>query len=251
MLRGDPREDPRAEARGRARHRDDEARVVDELPVPSADAGDAAAVSEVLHADGGSKGPDCGRAQRRGGRQQRCGRAHTAAQGIAERVTCSDEGTARAGVGSVQRQHLGERPGQVRRDAGHQQVALRGALVRDPDLPGREVAQPPVHEFRGPAARARREVTAFDEDGAQAARRGIQCHARTGDAASDDEHIDLGAVRDLVELSPPPRGIQCGRSRRPPAHAHHPRISNRPRTAAASSVRQLSTSSHSSTSGAD
>ena len=49
-----------------------------------------------------------------------------------------------------------------------------------------------------------REVVPFDQDGAQAAARGIQCDPHPGDAAADDEQIDLALVGERLELSGAP-----------------------------------------------
>ena len=44
-----------------------------------------------------------------------------------------------------------------------------------------------------PPARARREVTALDEQSAQAAHRQVAQHAGAGGTAADDDDVDLGA----------------------------------------------------------
>jgi hypothetical protein len=87
-------------------------------------------------------------------------------------------------------------------------VALARRLPRDGDITLDEVAQPAVHELRAPAARARREVDALDEGGAQASRCGIEHDSGPGDAAADDDDV-VGGAGQAVEGGRP-RGCVDG-----------------------------------------
>jgi hypothetical protein len=49
-----------------------------------------------------------------------------------------------------------------------------------------------VHQLRGPAARAAREVRLIDEPNPVTPARGVQRHAGACDSSSYDEHIDPG-----------------------------------------------------------
>ena len=135
-------------------------------------------------------------------------RADEAAQAVAHAVAGGDDRAARPVVGRVERDHLRERAGQMRGDPGEQQVPLGGALVRDAELTRRQVAQSAVDELRAPPARAVGEVVAFDEDGAQAAARGIQCQPDPGDAAADHDDVDDRVVGERRELPSASVGVQ-------------------------------------------
>ena len=78
--------------------------------------------------------------------------------------------------------NTGSRNGSTRTRCGAvvaQHLALGERLVHEADLALLEVAQPAVHELRRLRRRARREVVAFDERGAQPAGRGVERDART------------------------------------------------------------------------
>ena len=72
-----------------------------------------------------------------------------------------------------------------------QPLALGERLVDEADVALLEVAQPAVDELRGLRRRARGEVVALDERGAQPAGRGVEGDPRAGDAAADDEHVEV------------------------------------------------------------
>ena len=69
-------------------------------------------------------------------------------------------------------------------------LAFVEALVDQPELALLQVAQAAVHELGALRARARREVVALDERGAQAPAGGVERHAGAGDAAADHEHVE-------------------------------------------------------------
>ena len=99
-----------------------------------------------------------------------------------------------------QRQNLRERSREMRGDPGHQHVPLRSALVRDAELSGCQIPQPAVDELGTPPARAVREVAALDQHRAQSPAGGIQSQSCTGDAAADDENIDVRIVAEHRQL---------------------------------------------------
>ena len=71
-----------------------------------------------------------------------------------------------------------------------QALALGQGFVHEPDLALLQVAQAAVGQLRGLRRRARREVVALDERGAQAAGGGVEGRAHPGDAAADDEDVE-------------------------------------------------------------
>ena len=85
-----------------------------------------------------------------------------------------------------ERQHAHE----VRRGLA-QDLALGERFVDEADLLLLEVADAAVHELRRLRRRARREVVPLDERGPQAAGRGVERDADAGDAAADDEHVEV------------------------------------------------------------
>ena len=85
-----------------------------------------------------------------------------------------------------ERQHAHE----VRRGLA-QDLALGERFVDEPDFLLLQVADAAVHELRRLRRRARREVALVDERDAQAARRGVERDAGAGDAAADDEHVEV------------------------------------------------------------
>ena len=94
-------------------------------------------------------------------------------------------------VGHEERQ----RPDQVRRGRPHEDGALAGALPRQADLAVRQVAQPAVHELRRPAAGARGEVGALQQDDGEPAARGVERDPGAGHPAAHDDDVDRGARR--------------------------------------------------------
>ncbi len=85
----------------------------------------------------------------------------------------------------------GIRNGRIRTRCGQRDLALGETLVHERDLALLEVAQPAVHELRALGRRPRCEVVPLDEPGAQAPGRGVERHPGPGDAAADDEYVEL------------------------------------------------------------
>ena len=73
-----------------------------------------------------------------------------------------------------------------------QPLALVQRLVDEPDLALLQVAQAAVDELRRLRRRARGEVVALDQRGAQTAGGGVERGAGAGDAAADDQHVEVG-----------------------------------------------------------
>src|SRR3954468_21883492 len=103
----------------------------------------------------------------------------------------------------------------------HQDVPLDGALPRDPDVAGDEVAQPAVHQLGTPPAGAERPVVRLDEDDPEPARGRIEGRTGAGDATPDDEQVDRLGVGEGVEVAPPAGRVESGRAhgRRYPSSA--------------------------------
>ena len=76
------------------------------------------------------------------------------------------------------------------RGVAPQDLALGEGFVDEPDLLLLEVPEPAVHELRRLRRRARREVVALDERGAQAAAGGVERATDTGDATTDDDDVE-------------------------------------------------------------
>ena len=76
--------------------------------------------------------------------------------------------------GVVQRVEERHRTDQVRRQPGQQQPALLERLADQPEVEHLEVAQPSVHQLRGPAARPAREVALLHERGGEPTRDGVE-----------------------------------------------------------------------------
>ncbi len=70
-------------------------------------------------------------------------------------------------------------------------LALVQGLVDEADLTLLEVAQATVHELGALRARARREVVALDQRGAQAPAGGVERHPGAGDATTDHQDVEL------------------------------------------------------------
>ena len=127
----------------------------------------------------------------------------------------------RAGEPAVDQPVLREHRDEERQDAhevrrvAQRDLALGEVLVDEPELALLQVAEPAVHELRALRRRARREVVALDERGAQAPARGVERDPGAGDAAADDEHVEL-LVRQPCERLRPVEG------RRPARRVHSP-----------------------------
>jgi hypothetical protein len=85
------------------------------------------------------------------------------------------------------------------RGVAQQALAFVQRLVHQADVAVLEVAQPAVHQLGRLGRRARGEVVALDEGGAQAAGGGVEGHTGAGDAAADDEHV-VGADAQAGEV---------------------------------------------------
>ena len=70
-------------------------------------------------------------------------------------------------------------------------LAFVERLVDEADLTLLEVAQATVHELGALRARARREVVALDQRGAQAPAGGVERHPGAGDATTDHQDVEL------------------------------------------------------------
>ena len=88
-----------------------------------------------------------------------------------------------------ERQHLHQVRGVVA-----EALALGEGLVDEADVALLEVAQAAVDELRGLRRGAGGEVVALDERGAQAAGGGVERAADAGDAAADDQDVEVGVA---------------------------------------------------------
>ena len=78
----------------------------------------------------------------------------------------------------------------MRRERDHQ-LALEQRLAHEPEVEVLQVAQAPVDELARAAGGSRGEVGALEQRHAVAARGRVQRHAGAGDAAADDDHVEL------------------------------------------------------------
>ena len=78
-----------------------------------------------------------------------------------------------------------------------QALALGQVLVHQPELTLLQVADPAVDQLGGLGRRARSEVVLLDQRGAQAAAGGVQGHPGAGDAAPDDQDVEMLAGQAL------------------------------------------------------
>ena len=83
-----------------------------------------------------------------------------------------------------------QRADQVRRVV-EQALALGQVLVDEAELALLEVADAAVDHLRGLRGRPRGEVALLDQGGPQAAAGGVEGHPGAGDAAADDQHVEL------------------------------------------------------------
>ena len=83
-----------------------------------------------------------------------------------------------------------QRAHQMRRQR-HHQLALEQGLADEPEVEVLQVAQAAVDELARAAGGPRGEVRALEQRHAVAARGGVQRDARAGDAATDDDDIEL------------------------------------------------------------
>ena len=89
-----------------------------------------------------------------------------------------------------------------------QQLALRECLVDESELALVEVAEATMHELGALAARARREVVPLHERGPQTTRRRVERDSDAGDAATDDEHVEVLVAKALQRAGPVERGAR-------------------------------------------
>ena len=188
---------------GGAGEADGQPRVVFELGVPGQEA-----AAQAVAVDAGGEAQqlvdvDAPRAREVGGRG-----AGAAAQAVAQREADAGEALGARVDGRRQRHGLHDRPDEVRRGTGEQDMALTGALHGDADRALREVAQAAVDELGAPAARAPGQVAPLDERDAQAARGGVQRGAGAGDAATDDEQVERRAVAQRLEVGGAAIGVE-------------------------------------------
>jgi len=85
---------------------------------------------------------------------------------------------------------------QVWRERDHQ-LALEQRLAHQTQIEVLQIAQTSVYELAGAAGGARREVGSLDERDAVAATRGVQRDPGAGDAAADDEYVEVLMSEDL------------------------------------------------------
>ena len=205
VLDAAPGQDPGAVTGRGAGERDHQAGVVDELPVPlhdpAAQAGPPDGRQEPQHLGGA----DPARPRQRGGRSS---------GGDPQRVG-GGESRAREQVAAGrhvrgQRMHERQRGDQVRRRPPEQDVALGGALVRQPEVPGGQVAQPAVYQLRTPPRGAEGQIVRVERGDRQAAGGGVEGHAGAGDAEADDEQIDEPAAGQVGQVT----GAAVGRQGR-------------------------------------
>ncbi len=83
-----------------------------------------------------------------------------------------------------------QRMHEVRRERDHQ-LALEQRLAHEPKVEVLQVAQPAVNELARAARCTRGEVRALQQRDAVAARGRVERDARAGDAAADDDHVEL------------------------------------------------------------
>ena len=92
-------------------------------------------------------------------------------------------------VPSEERNEEGEGRDQVR-GVLQEPLPFGEVLVDQPVLVLLEVAESAVDQLGRLGGGARREVVLLHQGGAESSARGIQCHAGTGDASADDQHVE-------------------------------------------------------------
>ena len=182
---------------------DDESRVVLELAVPRHERAAQAVAADrrgeprgLGHRDAARAGQDAD-AGASGAAQDVAGDKAEPGQALGARIDGGQKG-----------HDDRDRPDEVRRGAGEEDLALAGALVGDADRALGEVAQAAVDELGAPAAGAPGEVLALEQRNRQAARRGVESDARAGHPAADDKDVDDTSVAELGEFTVPARGVE-------------------------------------------
>ncbi|WP_241175963.1 lipid asymmetry maintenance protein MlaB [Modestobacter sp. KNN46-3] len=197
----DPGEHTGPEGGGGAGQRDDQPRVVDQLPVPEDDA--AAPRAHTGHQPGDALRPDPA-----GAGQGAAPAGHGEPDGIAQPpAEPGQRADVPAGhVGHQERQP----PDQVGCGDAHQHGALPSAVPGQPDLPLRQVPQPAVHQLRRPAAGARGQVHALAQRDAQPAGGGVQRDPGAGDPTAHDQDVDPLGDEPVEVAGPAARVERCG-----------------------------------------
>ena len=112
-----------------------------------------------------------------------------AAHRVVEGQAGGDVGALPAAAG--QRVEEGDRLDEVRCDAAQHQLALLERLAHEVEVHLLEVAQAAVEELGRPRRRAGGEVALLDEGRRETAGGRVEGDAAAGDAATDDEHVEL------------------------------------------------------------
>jgi hypothetical protein len=178
------RGDERAVGGGRAGDGDDHAGVV------------LGGVVELDGADervGAQRGRDLERAAL--GEMAVAGNGPSAADGVVEDQPGAEVRALPAAA--AQRPQERHRRHEVGREPREQQLALAQRLAHEPEVAHLEVPQAAVDELARCAGGAGREVARLDERDAQAARGGVERRPGAGDAAPDDEHVQVAGRRRL------------------------------------------------------
>ena len=113
-----------------------------------------------------------------------------------------------------QRNQLRHGANQMRGVARHQDPAFDRAAPGDPDVAGRQIAQPAVYQLGAPSTGAERQVVLVDQHHAQASRGRVQRDAGPGDAAADHDDVGGRAVGQRGQIGGAARGIEGGRTSR-------------------------------------
>lgn len=194
-----------AVAGSRASERDDRSRVVLDRAVPVHEPAAQPALAQTGRQQPCGPGIDAARAGEHARGEPAQGAQHVgeADPDLRERVLDPAADAAVAELWDEERARLHE----VRRDPAQQRFAFDRGLPREGDVALREVAQPAVDELRAVAARAAREIARLDECDRQAAGNGVERDAGAGDAAADDEHVDL-VFGDVGERTGAARSVQ-------------------------------------------
>ncbi len=180
---------------------DDQTGVVDQLAVEGQDPGE-----QALPPHSGKQAQGLARAEHSRAAQDGGGGPRQHAEEVAGPHAGTDDQGAHGRVVPVHGDHHRQGPDEVGRGDTHEDVAFTGALVGDTDLSLGEVAQPAVDQFGAPPTGAEGEVVAFDENGAQTTRGGVQRHPGPRDPAPDHQHVDVGSSFQCGEF-----GLAAGR----------------------------------------
>ena len=105
------------------------------------------------------------------------------------RAECPGDAARDQPVLGQDRDHERQQADEVRGVAA-QPLPLAQRLVDEPHVALLEVPQPAVDELRAAARGPAGEVVGLDQRGREAAARGVESDADTGDAAADDEHVE-------------------------------------------------------------